>query len=111
MTIKLLNEDAGIMDSYDSAILKQYEKPDDNIWIQTRCPLCKSSIDNHGKLIEHILYRHFQEKFRKDLKSNYGLIKCPKCNFKSKDWRETLRHYGIEHKMVIIWLQKMNIPG
>ena len=111
MTIKLLNEDAGIMDSYDSAILKKYEKPDYESWNQTRCPLCKSSI-NDGKLIEHILYRHFKERLMKDLtQTNNGLIKCPKCNHKSEDWKEVIKHYGIEHKMVRTWLQQMNIPG
>ena len=48
MVIKLFNERAGIMNSYDDTILKQFETEIDT------CPLCQSSFAGRQLLLCHL---------------------------------------------------------
>ena len=100
--IRLLNENAGIMDSDDNAILKQYEKQAVHRWNQNRCPLCKSSFEHYDKLLTHLLHSHFKQRLIQSLPTNTDddVFKCPKCNHESKEMKGFVLHYGLEHKMI-----------
>ena len=81
MVLKLLNERAGIMDSFDDSILKQYETQESN---RDCCPLCKSSFGGRYMLLRHLADCHFRERLCQGLPSGADVYKCPECNHESK---------------------------
>ena len=108
MVLKLLNERAGIMDSFDDSILKQYETQESS---RDCCPLCKSSFGGRYMLLRHLADCHFRERLCQGLPSGADVYKCPECNHESKDKGGFVRHYGLVHKMVQTWLKEMGIQG
>ena len=108
MVLKLLNERAGIMDSFDDSILKQYETQESS---RDCCPLCKSSFGGRYMLLRHLADCHFRERLCQGLPSGVDVYKCPECNHESKDKGGFVRHYGLVHKMVQTWLKEMGIQG
>ena len=116
MVIKYLNERAGIMNSFDESIIKQYETTESN---RENCPLCKSTFNGRYMLLRHLCDCHFRERLCQVLppsasgSTSETTYKCPhpQCTHESKDKGGFVRHYGLVHKVVQGWLKEMGITG
>ena len=116
MVIKYLNERAGIMNSFDESIIKQYETTESN---RENCPLCKSTFNGRYMLLRHLCDCHFRERLCQVLPTSASgstsetTYKCPhpQCTHESKDKGGFVRHYGLVHKVVQGWLKEMGITG
>jgi hypothetical protein len=109
MVLKLLNERAGIHDSYDESILRTLETHESN---RETCPLCSSNFGGRYMLLRHLADCHFRERLCQGVQHG-EVYKCPfpDCNHSSKDKGGFVRHYGLVHKMVQKWLREMGIHG
>ena len=108
MVLKLLNERVGIMNSFDDAILKQYETCQEN---RDKCPLCVSTFGTRYMLLRHLADCHFKDKLIVNLPKGTEIYKCPECNHESKDKGSFARHLGLVHKKIQQWLKEMGIEG
>ena len=75
MVIKLLNERAGNLDSYDEAILKTLETQESN---RESCPLCSSNFGGRYMLLRHLADCHFRERLCQGVQQG-EVYKCPEC--------------------------------
>ena len=65
------------------------------------CPICTSTFLNGTHFLRHAADKHFLDVLKADLPA-VAPFKCPYCtNFTGKDLKLLVRHYGLQHKMVL----------
>ena len=69
------------------------------------CPICHSTFLNSTHFLRHSADKHFFDRLRQDLPPQ-APFKCPYCTFEGKDVKLLARHYGLNHRMVLKYLNE-----
>ena len=64
------------------------------------CPICTSTFLNGTHFLRHAADKHFFDRMKADL-PQVAPFKCPYCTWLGKDLKLLVRHYGMQHKMVL----------
>ena len=64
------------------------------------CPICSSTFLNGTHFLRHAADKHFMDQLKLDLPSE-APFNCPFCTQNCKDLKLLVRHYGLNHKMVL----------
>ena len=68
--------------------------------VPVSCPICHSSFISGTQFIRHAADKHFMEELSRDLPAQ-APFRCPLCKHETKDLKLLVRHYGLNHHMVI----------
>ncbi len=71
------------------------------------CPICKSTFLNGTHFLRHAADKHFFDRLKADL-PQIPPFNCPYCTQNCKDLKLLIRHYGLNHKMVLKFLNERN---
>ena len=76
--------------------------------VPVQCPVCHSTFLNSTHFLRHSADKHFFDRLKADLQIQSGQppFKCPYCTFEGKDIKLLVRHYGINHRMVLKYLNE-----